>query len=70
IERYRRWLEAEGHADAELVTTWEQEAEGWVADVRGGLIATEPPPTEWMFDWTFAEPTAELRRQRTEALGG
>jgi hypothetical protein len=41
-----------------------------VAEVRAGIIAAEPPPAEWMFDWTFAEPPASLARQREEALGG
>jgi 2-oxoisovalerate dehydrogenase E1 component alpha subunit len=70
IERYRTWLLAEGHADEAFVAACEDEASAWVQEVREGLIATEPPPVEWMFDWTFAEPPVTLTRQREEALGG
>ena len=41
-----------------------------LAEVRAGITATEAPPDEWMFDWTFAEPPSVLARQREEALGG
>ena len=70
IARYRAWLASTGRADEDLVASYEEEAETWVAEVRAALIATEPPPTEWMFDWTYAEPPALLDRQRQEALGG
>jgi pyruvate dehydrogenase E1 component alpha subunit len=70
IDRYRTWLVTAGHADEAFVRSCEDEAAGWVAEVRAGIIAAEPPPVEWMFDWTFAEPPASLARQREEALGG
>jgi pyruvate dehydrogenase E1 component alpha subunit len=70
IERYRSWLVATGHADDAFVTTCDEEAAAWVSEVREGVIATEPPPTEWMFDWTYADPPELLERQREEALGG
>jgi TPP-dependent pyruvate/acetoin dehydrogenase alpha subunit len=70
IDRYRTWLVTAGHADEAFVRSCEDEAAGWVAEVRAGIIAAEPPPAEWMFDWTFAEPPASLARQREEALGG
>jgi pyruvate dehydrogenase E1 component alpha subunit len=70
IDRYRTWLLAAGHADEGYVRETEEAAAVWVSEVRAGVIATEPPPPEWMFDWTFAEPPAELLRQRVEALGG
>jgi pyruvate dehydrogenase E1 component alpha subunit len=70
IDRYRTWLVASGHADDDFVAACEDEAGTWVSEVRAGVIATEPPPAEWMFDWTYAEPPAILARQRVEALGG
>jgi 2-oxoisovalerate dehydrogenase E1 component alpha subunit len=70
IDRYRTWLVAAGHADEGFVQSCEEEATDWVAEVRAGIAATEAPPAEWMFDWTFAEPPAVLARQREEALGG
>jgi 2-oxoisovalerate dehydrogenase E1 component alpha subunit len=70
IERYRTWLVASDHADDAFVTTCEEEAAAWVSEIREGVIATEPPPTEWMFDWTYADQPELLERQRQEALGG
>ena len=70
IDRYRTWLVAAGHADEDFVRTCDEEAAAWVAEVRAGITATEAPPAEWMFDWTFADPPAVLARQREEALGG
>jgi pyruvate dehydrogenase E1 component alpha subunit len=70
IPRYRTWLLASGHADEGFVEACEREAEERVARIREGLIATESPPTEWMFQWTYADPPTLLERQREEALGG
>jgi pyruvate dehydrogenase E1 component alpha subunit len=69
IARYRSWLLANGHADADFVERCERDAETEVARIRADLVATEPPPTEWMFDWTFASPPAPFLRERAEALG-
>ena len=69
IMRYRTWLIAAGHADATFVADCEAEAEARVLEIRAGVIAQPPPPVEWMFDWTYAEPPASLDRQRAEALG-
>jgi 2-oxoisovalerate dehydrogenase E1 component subunit alpha len=70
IDRYRTWLLAAGHADEDFVRTYDEDAETRVAEVRAGITATDAPPAEWMFDWTFAEPPSVLARQREEALGG
>ena len=35
--------------------------------IRADVIATEPPPVEWMFDWTYADPPEPFLRA---ALGG
>jgi pyruvate dehydrogenase E1 component alpha subunit len=70
IARYRTWLESTGVADAGFAAACEEESDTWVAEVRAGIIATPAPPTEWAFDWVFAEPPATLDPQRREALGG
>jgi 2-oxoisovalerate dehydrogenase E1 component alpha subunit len=70
ISRYRTWLVAANHADDAFFTACEQEAEDFALDVRAGVIATEAPPVEWMFDWAYAAPSIAFERQRREALGG
>jgi pyruvate dehydrogenase E1 component alpha subunit len=69
IARYRTWLLAAGHADEAFVAECEAQADARVAQIRTDLVATEPPPTGWMFDWTYADPPATFLRQRAEALG-
>jgi 2-oxoisovalerate dehydrogenase E1 component alpha subunit len=70
ISRYRAWLLGAGYVDEPSILVWEREAEDRVAEIRAGVISTEPPPVEWMFDWTYADPPATFLRQRAEALGG
>jgi 2-oxoisovalerate dehydrogenase E1 component alpha subunit len=70
IARYRTWLVREGHADEEMIASWEATAEARVAEIRAGITAAEAPPIEWMFDWTYAEPPEPFLRQREEALVG
>jgi 2-oxoisovalerate dehydrogenase E1 component alpha subunit len=70
IERYRTWLMSHGYAEEQDIAVWEREASESVAEIRAGVIATEPPPAEWMFDWTYADPSEAFMRQRREALGG
>jgi 2-oxoisovalerate dehydrogenase E1 component alpha subunit len=69
IERYRTWLVAAGHADDAFIEECGHEAEERVTAIRNDLIASEPPPTEWIFDWAYADPPDSLLRQRAEALG-
>jgi pyruvate dehydrogenase E1 component alpha subunit len=69
IARYRAWLLAAGHADEAFVSACEAEAEERVSEIRAGVVAQPPPPVEWMFDWTYADPPATFLRQRAEALG-
>ena len=69
IDRYRVWLCATGAADDAFVTACEAEAAERVLAIREGVVAQPDPPAEWMFDWTYAEPPARMRRQRAEALG-
>jgi TPP-dependent pyruvate/acetoin dehydrogenase alpha subunit len=70
IERFRRWLDAERLVDEATLGAWASEIEGEVLAIRDGVIAQPPPPTEWMFDWTYADPPAGLAAQRREVLGG
>ena len=69
IARFRTWMAASGHVDDEVVTGYEGEADAFALAVREGVVATEPPPVEWMFDWVYASPTEAFTRQRSEALG-
>jgi pyruvate dehydrogenase E1 component alpha subunit len=70
IDRFRTWLVASAHADDDFAPACEEEAGAWVSEVRAGVVATEPPPAEWMFDWVYADAPELLSRQREEALGG
>jgi 2-oxoisovalerate dehydrogenase E1 component alpha subunit len=70
IARFRAWMISAGHADDDLVTGFEAEAEEFALKVRGDLTAQGAPPAEWMFDWVYADPPEVFQRQRREALGG
>ena len=70
IARFRAWLAAEGHVDDGLLASWDGEIEEQVFAIREGVIAQPPPPVEWMFDWTYADPPAGVLEQRGEVLGG
>jgi pyruvate dehydrogenase E1 component alpha subunit len=70
IARFRGWLTAEGLIDDGVVAAWDAEIEEQVLAIRGGVVAQPPPPAEWMFDWTYADPPAALAEQRREVLGG
>jgi pyruvate dehydrogenase E1 component alpha subunit len=69
IDRYRTWLLASGLADDAFVAECDASAEAEVARIRADVIAIEPPPVEWMFDWTYTDPPSPFLRERTEALG-
>jgi pyruvate dehydrogenase E1 component alpha subunit len=69
IDRYRAWLLSAGHADDAFIEGCEAEALERVSAIRTDLIATEPPPDAWVFDWVYAEPPEAFLRQRAEALG-
>lgn len=70
IVRFRAWMLAAGHTDEGQLAGWNEEAETFSLSVREGLVAQGPPPTEWMFDWTYAEPSDPFLQQRREALDG
>jgi 2-oxoisovalerate dehydrogenase E1 component subunit alpha len=70
IARFRTWLEREGVLDETGRRALDEEAETFVTSVRDGLTAQGAPPTEWMFDWVYAEPSDAFERGRDEALDG
>jgi 2-oxoisovalerate dehydrogenase E1 component alpha subunit len=69
IMRYRTWLVAAGHADDAFVDVCEREGAERVAAIRADLVASEPPPASWIFDWVYAAPPEPFVRQRVEAVG-
>jgi pyruvate dehydrogenase E1 component alpha subunit len=70
IARYRAWLASEGHVDDAELAAWDGEIETEVLAIRDGVIAQPPPPVEWLFDWTYADPPPALDDQRREVVGG
>jgi TPP-dependent pyruvate/acetoin dehydrogenase alpha subunit len=70
IARFRSWLEREALVDEAVIRAMDEEAETFVTSVRDGLTTQGPPPTEWMFDWVYAEPSEAFERERHEALDG
>jgi pyruvate dehydrogenase E1 component alpha subunit len=68
IARFRTWLLAEGHADEAYTRACEDEAETFALEVREGVVATGPPPVEWMVDWTYGAPSEGFERMRRESL--
>jgi pyruvate dehydrogenase E1 component alpha subunit len=71
IARFETWTRGAGIVDDRFVDGCTEEAETFAMQVRAGVVATEAPPAEWMFDWTYAEPPGGTwARQRAEALGG
>jgi pyruvate dehydrogenase E1 component alpha subunit len=70
IARFRTWLTAQGLADDAFIAACDEEADAFALAVRAGVVATEAPPVEWMFDWVYAAPGAGFEQMRDEALGG
>jgi 2-oxoisovalerate dehydrogenase E1 component subunit alpha len=68
IDRYRRWLETAGVADAGYFESVEQESNGFAGRIRTGVIGSGPRPVAEMFEWVFADLPAHLARQKDEAL--
>jgi 2-oxoisovalerate dehydrogenase E1 component alpha subunit len=69
IPRFRTWLVTESIVDDDTIGSWDEEIEAQVMTIREGVIAQPPPPVEWMFDWTYADPPTILARQRREVVG-
>jgi pyruvate dehydrogenase E1 component alpha subunit len=68
IERYRRFLERESLADQAFVAEVDAEADRFVAQLREEVVSVEPKEVEDLFLWVYTGPTADLIRQREEAL--
>jgi 2-oxoisovalerate dehydrogenase E1 component subunit alpha len=68
LERYERFLTAQGVLTDEVRATVSAEAETLAAHVRAGIVGAPPMPVEDLFEWVFEEPTETLRRQRDEVL--
>jgi 2-oxoisovalerate dehydrogenase E1 component alpha subunit len=68
LDRYRKWLEAAGAADAWFFEQVEQESKEFAHRMRTGVIGSEPRPVSEMFEWVFADLPPHLARQREEAL--
>jgi pyruvate dehydrogenase E1 component alpha subunit len=69
LERYRRWLEAEGLVDDAFFGSVEAESKAFASKLRRAVIESEPRPVEELFQWVFEGPLpAHLVRQRVEAL--
>ena len=68
IDRYRRWLETAGVADAGYFESVEQESKGFAGRIRSGVIESTPRPVAEMFEWVFADLPPHLARQKEEAL--
>jgi pyruvate dehydrogenase E1 component alpha subunit len=66
IERYRRFLDAEGFADETFYGEVEEEANRIAADIRSGIQGAPPRPADAMFDWVFADLPPHLARQKDE----
>jgi 2-oxoisovalerate dehydrogenase E1 component alpha subunit len=69
IDRYRRWLLMNGIADEAFVGGCDASADAEVARIRADVISTGTPPAEWLFDWTYAAPSAPFLSERAQALG-
>jgi 2-oxoisovalerate dehydrogenase E1 component alpha subunit len=70
IERFTTWMRGEDAIDDAMLASWREEIEAEVLEIRNGVIAQQAPPAEWMFDWTYADPPAEIADQRREVVGG
>jgi 2-oxoisovalerate dehydrogenase E1 component alpha subunit len=66
LERYGRWLSAAGFADQAFMDSVEEEAKGFAARMRSGVIGSDPRPSDEMFEWVYADLPPHLARQRDE----
>jgi pyruvate dehydrogenase E1 component alpha subunit len=69
IERYRAWLSSSGIGDPDFYATVDADADALAAQVRSGVLASDPRPADELFAWVFADLPPHLARQRDEMLG-
>lgn len=67
IERYERWLRAEGLLDDESAAAIADEADAFADRVAQGVRALEPPPVADVFELVQQAPGPELIRQQEAA---
>ncbi|GAA1184340.1 thiamine pyrophosphate-dependent enzyme [Nesterenkonia xinjiangensis] len=65
IERYRRWLQAAGHADETYFSEVDQEAADVAADLRRAVQELEPLPLEEAMDAVYAEPHRQVETDKS-----
>jgi len=68
IERFRRFLVAEGVAEDGFAAACAVEADGWVNRVRDDLTALGAPAPSEMFDHVYGEPPSTMLRQRSAVI--
>ena len=68
IERFRRFLLAEGHADDAALAAMEEEEKRAVAEAFRAAEGKGPPPLASLFDDVFDRLTPALERQRDDLL--
>jgi 2-oxoisovalerate dehydrogenase E1 component alpha subunit len=68
LERYGGWLAASGRATDSFFDEVEEEGKGFAAQMRAGVIGSDPRPVEELFRWVFADVPPHLAGQRDEAL--
>lgn len=66
IDRYRRFLQAEGLLDESKEDSISQEADQLAANIREGIVGAAAPDADDLFRWVFSEKTPHLLRQETE----
>lgn len=67
VKRLRAWLEGQGVWDQEKEDAWQAECDEWMNDEVNAYLESEPQPVGAMFDYTFAELTEDLQKQRALA---
>jgi 2-oxoisovalerate dehydrogenase E1 component alpha subunit len=68
LDRYKRWLEQTGVADASYFEEVEQGGKEFARVMRRGVIESGPRPVAEMFEWVFADLPPHLVRQKGDAL--
>lgn len=66
IDRYRRFLQAEGILDETKETSISQEVDELAAHIREGIVGAEAPDVDDLFKWVFSEKTPHLLRQEAQ----
>jgi 2-oxoisovalerate dehydrogenase E1 component subunit alpha len=64
IERYRRFLDAEGVADESFYGQVDEEAKEIAAEIRRGIQGAPPRDAAAMFEWVFGDLPPHLARQQ------